>query len=81
LRVQLSIEFVTVETSNGQALSANPLIELVGREGIEPSTNGLRGGVRLYSCFVNQVLASLANLEISVIQSQFRHSQSELVTK
>ena len=41
---------------------------------------GRRGGARLYSWFVNQVLAALANLEISVIQSQFRHSQFGLVT-
>jgi hypothetical protein len=52
----------------------------VGREGIEPSTNGLRGGAHLYQHFVNQILVTLANFEINVIQSQFRRSQSQLVT-
>jgi hypothetical protein len=52
----------------------------VGREGIEPSTNGLRGGARLYRHFVNQALAALANFEINVTQSQFGHSQFHLVT-
>ena len=53
---------------------------MVGREGIEPSTNGFRGGFRLYSYCVNQVLAALAKLQINVVQSQFRHGQSWLVT-
>jgi hypothetical protein len=53
---------------------------MVGREGIEPSTNGLRATPSGYSCIANQVLAALANLEISIIQSQFGHSKSGLVT-
>ena len=52
----------------------------MGRVGIEPTSNGLRGGARLYWQFVNQVLAGLANLEISLIRSQFGHSQSGVVT-
>ena len=54
---------------------------MVGREGIEPSTNGLRGSGRGYRRIVNQVLAALANLEINVVRSQFGHSQSMLVTR
>ena len=55
-------------------------MELVGREGIEPSTNGLRAAVGGYRHIANQVLAALANLEINVVRSQFGHSQSKLVT-
>src|SRR5215472_7150772 len=53
---------------------------MVGREGIEPSTNRLRGAVRRYRYIVDQVLATLADFEINLIQSQFGHSQSWLVT-
>jgi hypothetical protein len=53
----------------------------VGREGIEPSTNGLRGPEGSYVCFANQVLAALANLDIDLIQAQFGHSQPERGTK
>ena len=54
---------------------------MVGREGIEPSTNGLRAAGRGYRYIVNQLLAAFADLAINVIQSQFGHSQSERVTK
>ena len=53
---------------------------MVGREGIEPSTNGLRGVVGGCRYIVNQVLGALANLEINVVRSQFGHSRSEKVT-
>jgi hypothetical protein len=53
---------------------------MVGREGIEPSTNGLRGEVDPCVFLVNQALAALADLETSVIRSQFGHNQSGLVT-
>jgi hypothetical protein len=46
---------------------------LVGRVGIEPTTNGLRASGRGYRYIVNQVLAALANLETNVVQSQFGH--------
>jgi hypothetical protein len=52
----------------------------VGREGIEPSTNGLRGGFGQGSTLVNQKLAALAKLEINLIKAQFRHTQSGFVT-
>jgi hypothetical protein len=39
------------------------------------------GGFVPYLKFVNQLFATLASLDINVIQAQFRHSQFDLVTK
>src|SRR5262249_52550137 len=53
---------------------------VVAGEGFEPSTFGLWGGFWLHSYLVDQTLAALAKVAINVIQSQFGHSQSALVT-
>jgi hypothetical protein len=52
---------------------------LVGRAGIEPATNGLRGGAVAKQHLANQQLAALANIETSVSKAQLRHTQSGLV--
>src|SRR5665213_543782 len=48
--------------------------------GVEPGTFGLQNVFEPTSWIVNQTLAALANLEISVIQARLRHSQSTHVT-
>ena len=63
------------EKNKGLA-EAKPKFLLVGRVGIEPTTNGLRDGFAPTERLVNPMLAALANLETCVIQSQLRHSQS-----
>jgi len=62
-----------------QCIALTPCL-LVPAVGIEPTTNGLQSATVPRRQFVNQQLATLANLEINVVQSHFRHSQSELVT-
>ena len=56
-----------------------PIAQAVQRIFLTRATD-LRAAVRGYRYIVNQVLAALANFEINVVQSQFGHSQSELVT-
>ena len=53
---------------------------MVPVEGVEPSTFALRNAVIPTYAFVNQILAALANREISVTQSQLRHSKPGLGT-
>jgi hypothetical protein len=58
---------------------AKCLTRLVGRAGIEPATNGVRGGAVVMRQLANQQLAALANIEISVSKAQLRHIQCALV--
>jgi len=56
--------------------SYQPAGELVPAPGVEPGTFGLQNVFLPTLGIVNQTLAALANLEIGVIKSQLRHSQS-----
>jgi hypothetical protein len=48
---------------------------MVGREGIEPSTNGLRGSQRVIPCVFNQALATLAIVNSCLTMAHLRHSR------
>ena len=55
---------------------AKCLKRLVGRVGIEPTTNGSRGGFGLHKYVINQKLATPANSLPSLTKAQLRHNQS-----
>ena len=53
---------------------AKCLKRLVGRAGIEPATNGLRGGAVVMRQLANQQLAALANTETNASKAQLWHT-------